>query len=104
MDNQIKSILSGIISNCKPKQVVMYGEKRSLSTGLVKSADFCVIIPDESINKNTVLRTLYLTLDVEIPFQVLLYTTEEWRTLTEDFSSYASAICKKGTVLYEQES
>lgn len=102
MDTQIQSILSGILAHCCPKTVILYGEKRSISTNTLKSLDFCVIIPDADADKNALLRTLYLTVDETIPFNVLVYTCDEWDELTQDFSSYASAICKKGTVLYEQ--
>ncbi len=101
MDREIEAILEGILTHCAPKSVILYGEKRSLSSGCIKALDFCVILPE--VDKPALLHELYLSIDAEVPFNVLLYTCEEWEELTRDFSSYASAICKKGTVLYEQK-
>lgn len=101
MNAQVEAILVGILSHCAPRAVILYGEKHTLATSEIKSLDFCVILPDA--DKPALLRELYLTIASEIPFNVLLYTCDEWKTLTADFSSYASAIRKKGTVLYGQE-
>lgn len=101
MDREVEAILEGILTHCAPKCVILYGEKRSLASGCIKALDFCVILP--AADKPALLYELYMTIDAEVPFNVLLYTCAEWEALTEDFSSYASAICKKGTVLYEQK-
>lgn len=101
MEAQIKNVLDGILAHCTPREIILYGEKRALASGALKSLDFCVILPE--VDKPALLHELYLTIDASIPFNVLLYTCSEWDALLDDFSSYASAIRKKGTVLYGQE-
>lgn len=96
----LQTILKQILEHCDPRCVILYGEKRTLSTSKIKSLDFCIILPH--VDKCALLHELYLAIDSPIPFNILLYTCEEWTKLTQDFSSYASAIQKKGTVLYEQ--
>lgn len=95
------AILQDILRHCAPEQVILYGEKRTLATSEVKSLDFCIILP--AADKPALLRKLYLAIESPIPFNLLLYTCEEWAELTADFSSYAAAIQKKGTVLYGKE-
>ena len=96
-----QTILSDILRHCSPQKVILYGEKRTLSTSEIKSLDFCIILPE--VDKPSLLHELYQTIDSPVPFNLLLYSCDEWEELTEDFSSYASAIQKKGTVLYEQK-
>ena len=45
-----------------------------------------------------------LKINMPIPVQFLLYQTDEWLELLRDSGSYASAIEKKGTVLYGETS
>lgn len=101
MDRQTEKILTGILAHCSPRTVILFGEKHALSTGEIKSLDFCVILPEA--DKPALLQEIYLAVESEVPFQVLLYTCQEWIDCIADFSSYAAAIHKKGTVLYGQE-
>ena len=95
-----QTILREILQHCTPEKVILYGEKRTLATSEIKSLDFCIILP--LADKPALLRELYLAIESPVPFNLLLYTCDEWAQLTQDFSSYAAAIQKKGTVLYEQ--
>lgn len=101
MNAQIKHILSHILEHCDPCTVILYGEKHALATGEIKSLDFCIILPE--VDKPSLTHKLYLAIESDIPFQVLLYSCREWQTLIQDATSYATAIRKKGTVLYGQE-
>ena len=62
----------------------------------------CTIL--DHCNKTELLRKLYLKINMPIPVQFLLYQTDEWLELLRDSGSYASAIEKKGTVLYGETS
>lgn len=102
MSMNLKEILDEILACCNPRRVILYGEKVVAGSHDLKSADFCVIA--EYADKRTMLRKLYLTVDAPIPVQFLLYSPEEWTNMLMDTGSYASAIEKKGTILYGQTS
>lgn len=101
MVEQTEKILQGILQHCNPLKVVLYGEKYRIATKQLKSIDVCIIIT--SGNKNDLLRRLYLEIEAEIPFQVQIYTLEEWEKSTQDKASYASVIAGRGRVIYEQK-
>jgi hypothetical protein len=94
-------VLQDIRQCCEPRYVILYGEKVTAGQHDLKSADFCIIL--DEVNRPHLLRDLYLKIQVDIPIQFLLYSTEEWHALTEDPNSYASAIRRKGTILYGEE-
>ena len=83
---------------CDPVRIILYGEKIVAGSHDLKSADFCIII--NTGDKKHVLHDLYLKVDAPIPVQFLLYHTDEWTDMLKDAGSYASAIEKKGTILY----
>lgn len=94
-------VLDGVRQCCKPRCVILYGEKVTAGQRNLKSADFCIIL--DQLNRQSLLRDLYLKVQADIPVQFLLYSTEEWNMLTADPNSYASAIRRKGTILYGEE-
>lgn len=86
---------------CTPLAVILYGEKRTLSTDKLKAASVCIIVPDGT-DKHALQRALYLAIVADVPVNLTLYTVQEWDTLTQEQTSYASWIRRKGRVLYEQ--
>ena len=61
--------------------------------------NLCIIV-DVMCDKKSLLRKLYLEVNAPFPVQFLLYNTDEWVSMRKDAGSYASAIEKKGTILY----
>lgn len=102
MLEQTQKILQGILQYCHPRKVLVYGEKYLLSSKQLKSIDICIVLAQA--DKPALLHKLYLNIASDIPFQLLLYTQEEWDKLTQDSASYASVIAGRGRVLYEQKS
>nr|WP_317413128.1 hypothetical protein [uncultured Solibaculum sp.] len=43
---------------------------------------------------------IYLTLDFDLPYDVLVYTPAEWAQYLVDPDSFASHVNQRGTVLY----
>lgn len=97
-----EDLLKRVLDCCRPRRVILYGEKFVVDGHDIKSADLCIIL--DHCNKAELLRKLYLKINMPIPVQFLLYQTDEWLELLRDSGSYASAIEKKGTVLYGETS
>ena len=102
MSMNLEKILNEILACCRPSRVILYGEKVVAGSHDLKAADFCVIA--DYVDKRTMLQKLYLSVDAPIPVQFLLYSPKEWADMLKDAGSYASAIEKKGTILYGQTS
>lgn len=94
----LTEILDAVLACCKPSRVILYGEKVMAGSHDLKSADLCIVV--DQCDKKRLLCELYLKINAPIPVQFLLYSTEEWTKMLRDGGSYASAIEKKGTMLY----
>ncbi|MGM9612335.1 MAG: hypothetical protein ACI3XZ_02420, partial [Butyricicoccus sp.] len=61
-----KLLLGGLLALCKPEKVILHGAKRGLTSGRLKAASLCIVVPD--CDKKALLRRLYLELPLD--FQV----------------------------------
>ena len=98
-DKEKNELLHGLLELCSPEKVILHGAKRGLSSGRLKTANLCIVVPD--CDKSEVLRRLYLHMPLDVQININLYTHAEWQELSEDPDSYAAWIAEKGTVLYE---
>ncbi|MDL2273032.1 hypothetical protein LJC34_00540 [Oscillospiraceae bacterium OttesenSCG-928-G22] len=97
---EIRSIIEALIRIAEPDLVILHGSKANVAEGNVHGVSLCVICPCD--NKRELLRRLYLSVESDISFDLLLYTPAEWHELTADTQSRASKILRNGTVLYER--
>ena len=81
----------------RPMDVLLVSRKEAVDGGLT-SVKLCVIIGGGDAAE--VERRLYVDIDSDLPYDVLVYTREEWNRLAEDSASFASRIRKTGRVLY----
>ena len=57
-DKEKNELLHGLLELCSPEKVILHGAKRGLSSGRLKAASLCIVVPD--CDKSEVLRRLYL--------------------------------------------
>lgn len=74
--------------------MIVYGLKREGAGDRVRDVNVCVVCECE--DKRMLERRLYLDIESEISFDVILYTPDEWAALLDDPQSYASRIAEKG--------
>lgn len=92
-------ILAEIKARVNPKLMVLFGTKKNMVTDKVRDIDVCIVTETE--DKTRLEHDLYLAIDSEVSFDILIYTPEEWDVLVSDPQSYAHRILEKGTVVYE---
>ncbi len=95
----IQEVLDQIIATAKPDFVFMYNCKYEL-TGDLRSFKLCVVCDFE--DKRSLLRDIF-DVDCDIPFDILLYTREQFRQLRDDTAAFANRVCTKGKMLYGKE-
>jgi len=95
----IINLVEQILDMCEPSKIILFSKKFSLSEELT-SFKLCVIVADD-VDVIDLESRLYLELDCEDPFDILLYKSSEWEHHTEDDSSFAGTIARTGVVLYE---
>lgn len=93
----VKAVCERIIGQFHPQKVILFNIKHSPS-GSEKSFKLCVVIDTE--DKIGVEKRIYLDIDSEIPFDVLIYTPQEWDTLMLQKHSFATRISQEGTLIY----
>lgn len=100
MDNPIiNNIVEQILDLCNPYKIILFSTKYNLSNEMT-SFKLCVIMPDD-IDVTELECQLYLEIDCENPFDVVIYRISEWKELVLDDSSFASKVERTGVVLYE---
>lgn len=95
----VQEVLKQIIAIAKPEAVFLYNCKHDLD-GELTSFKLCVICEYE--NKRRLLTDIF-DVDCETPFDVLLYTKEQFRQLRDDTAAFANRVFTKGKMLYGQK-
>ena len=97
MNEILRQICDRIVKEASPSAVFLYGQKPTPSGESLREASFFLVVEKEA--KETE-RRLYRSLDLDFAYNLLVYTAEDWRLLSEDPTSYASSIRRKGVLLY----
>ncbi len=75
LSENIKTVCNEVVQNYKPEKIILYNAKRNVD-GEIRSFKICVIV--DTVNRLEMEEKIYLNIDSEIPFDVLVYTPEEW--------------------------
>mgnify|MGYP000923934437 FL=1 len=96
--NEINSIKEQIVSKYAPSKIILFGSQSKGTAARRSDIDLCVVKDTE--NKRALLTDMYLNTKSSKPFDLLLYTEDEWNRCVNDTTSFAYLINKKGTVIY----
>lgn len=99
LNDSIKNVCEDIVKNFNPEKVILYNVKRSVG-GEIRGFKICVIV--DTKNKFDTEKHIYLDVDSDIPFDVLVYTPDEWAELISEKNSFACRIIKEGTYIHGQ--
>jgi len=97
-NEEIDYIKKQIIEKYNPEAIILFG---SLAKGIFKTnsdIDLCVI--KNTNDKRTLLADMYVCVDSTIPFDLVLYTSDEWNQCVNDKSSFAYTINNTGVKIY----
>jgi len=98
VQNEIESMKKQIVSRYSPSKIVLFGSQAKGTATKKSDIDLCIIM--DTGNKRDLLTEMYLNIESSKPFDLLLYTEDEWNKCVNDSTSFAYQIRKKGTVLY----
>lgn len=93
----IKSVVEKITELLIPDVIYLYNQKVNANNA-VTSFKLCVVadVPDKFAAE----RDIYMEIDSDVPFDILIYTGEEWNGLVVNHTSFAHKIKETGTVVY----
>ncbi len=86
-----------IMELVEPRKIILFGLK-TLVSGETSSFKLCVVTDSE--DRLAIEKMIYIEIDCEIPFDIVVYTTAEWNTLSVMKGTFANRISETGSVLY----
>ena len=98
IEKELNSIVNQIITYYKPIKIILFGSQAKGTARSKSDIDICIIKDTE--DKRKLLTDMYINIESSKPFDIILYTLNEWNQCVEDSTSFAYLIDKKGIVLY----
>lgn len=97
-ENELDKIIRQIAKRYQPKSMILFG---SLARGVIhenSDIDLCIVI--DTASKRKLVADMYLNVESDIPFDLIIYTQEEWERNIHNTSSFAYHILKEGRILH----
>lgn len=101
VSDTVREVCDQIEKDFTPQQIILFSCKRNVE-GETGSFKLCVIM--ETDDSREAERKIYLGVESSVPFDVLVYTPEEWSRIRSQEHSFARRIAEKGTVIYGKAS
>ena len=98
LSDTVECVSKKIVEMLAPRSIYLYNQRIG-ACGQTSGFKLCVILSTQ--DKAKVERDIYLHIDCEIPFDVIIYTPEEWEALASRPDSFACKIKQTGKVVYE---
>lgn len=87
-----------IIEMLHPQRIYLFGNKRG-ERGKTTGFKLCVIVEHE--DRAATERDVYVNVECNVPFDVLLYSPQEWAELCAKKGSFAQKVAETGVLVYE---
>lgn len=94
--DSIRSVAAEIERGENPEHIILFNQKKGVG-GRLLSFKLCVVVNTD--DKTAVEKRIYLGIDSDIPFDVVIYTPEEWNELVKTPHSFASIISETGVTV-----
>ena len=96
--SEIDNIAKQFVEIYNPYKLILFGSQAKNKSTSKSDIDLCVIT--QTADKRTSLTDMYLNIECDKPFDLLLYTPDEWERNVSDHTSFAYRINKEGVVLH----
>lgn len=96
-DEYINEVVNQIIYNFEPQKIILFSVKQDLN-GKSISFKLCIILDCQ--DKFEAERDIYVNTDSEIPFDIVIYTPQEFDDYMDIEGSFANKINNTGIVVY----
>ena len=94
----ISAVVEKITQLCSPRLIYLYNQRINVRHE-ISSFKLCVVAP--IADKLACERGIFREADCDIPFDILIYTPEEWERLSLKSGSFAKRISESGVALYD---
>lgn len=94
----LEQIKDQLVQKFQPSKIILFG---SVAKGIFKETsdiDLCII--RDTSNKKELLTDMYVEIESDVPFDIVLYTNKEWEECILDQSAFAYQIKNTGVTIY----
>jgi membrane glycosyltransferase len=99
MEQTIKDVADSVKGLSHAEKIILISRKFNTGNELT-GFKLCVIVGDEVESLSELEAKLYMTIECEIPFDLVMYQKSKWNSMRKDTGSFAWKICDIGTVIY----
>ena len=96
---EIEIIKEQIINKYSPRKIILFGSQAKGTATKKSDIDLCII--KDTDNKRTLVVEMYMNIESNKPFDLLIYTESEWNECANDITSFAHLISQKGVEIYD---
>ena len=94
----IQSIKEQIVARYNPNKIVLFGSQAKGTATKKSDIDLCVVT--DTNDKRSLITDMYLSIESDRPFDLVLYSEVEWQECISDTTSFAYLINKTGVAIY----
>ncbi|MCD7799869.1 MAG: hypothetical protein LUG94_01490 [Ruminococcus sp.] len=99
VEKEIQMIADTIGAKYEPKSIVLTSKKINNLNELI-SFKIALIVSDDISSISELECKIYIDVDSEIPYDIVIYRASEWLYLKEDTTTFAYKIYSQGVWLY----
>ena len=96
IEHEIRKVCEEIKNKFKTQKIIIYSKKNDLM-GHISSFKICAVIDTPNILQCE--SEIYGSVDSDLPFDVLIYTPEQWEKYSVQKDSFASKIAHTGVIV-----
>lgn len=97
LPDEISKVVNSIVEQFGPTKIYIFSNKRG-EKGKTAGFKLCVILKCD--DRCEMEQKIYLGVESEVPFDIVLYSPEDWNALCESKGSFAQKIAKTGVLVY----
>lgn len=97
LPEEICAVVNSIAAKFAPVKIYMFNNRRG-EKGRTTGFKLCVINDCDDLLETE--RKIYLEVDSEVPFDIVLYSPGDWERLCETNGSFAQKVAKTGVLVY----
>lgn len=99
-DPAIEQLCKQLQHQYHPQEILVFHRKDS-GSGSLSSFKVCMVVETSDVLQLE--RDVYLNVECEVPFDILIYTPSEWATRCQEKDSFAAHIKRNGVVYCEKK-
>lgn len=98
LNSEIEYVARRIQEIADVKKMMLFHKKNNV-VGDLSGFKICAVI--ETIDKNMLEMRIYRDIESEVPFDVVIYTPDEWQVLSKESGTFANKVAKTGCEIIE---